>query len=50
MSGLPERHAVQRVGSPAWRQGAHHEAGQRVDRAVEDLRSLDALGERRGRG
>ena len=32
------------------RQGAHHEAGQRADRAVEGLRALDALGDRRRPG
>ena len=50
MSGLPERHAVQHVGSPARRQGAHREAGQRIDGAVEGLRALDALGDHRGLG
>lgn len=45
MSGLSERYAVQHVGSPARWQGAHHEPGQVLDRAVEDLRALDALGD-----
>jgi len=46
MSGLTERHAVQRVGPPSWRQGAHHGAGKGIDWAVKGRSTFDALGER----
>ena len=46
MSGLAERHTVQRVGPPPWRQGAHHGAGKGIDWAVEGRSTFDALGER----
>jgi hypothetical protein len=46
MGGLPERHTVQRIGAPAWRQDAHSEVGEGADRAVKGLRALDALGGR----
>jgi hypothetical protein len=45
MSGLPERHPVQRVGPPARRQGVDHEVRERADWPVEGLRSFDALSE-----
>jgi hypothetical protein len=50
MGGLTERHPVQRIGPPARRQGAHHDAGQGTDGPVEGLRALDALGDRRRLG
>jgi hypothetical protein len=46
MGGLPERYAVQRVGPPPRRQGAHYGAGEGTDWAVEGGRTFDALGER----
>jgi hypothetical protein len=46
MGRLAERHAVQRVGPPAGRQGADHEARERAYRPVEGLRAFDALGDR----
>ena len=46
MGRLAERHAVQRVGPPAGRQGADHEAREHAYRLVEGLGAFDALGDR----
>ncbi len=46
MGGLPEWYPVQRVGPPAGRQDADHEAREHAYRPVESLRAFEALGDR----
>ncbi len=45
VSGLSERHAVQRVGARAGGQRAHHGVGHRADQGIEGMRALEAFGE-----